>query len=144
VAPTKITASDDQREDALIRVVSAASGAGRLAIGVGLFALPGLALKALGFSDPSPQTLAVARVAGGRDIAMGVETLLALAGDDEARLARANAMNAVADAGDSLTFTAALASREPDVREAGMRGAPGAALAAVAGAAAWALLRRRA
>ena len=36
---------------------------------------PEQALAALGFSDPAPSTIVVARLAGGRDIAMGLATL---------------------------------------------------------------------
>lgn len=129
--------------DQLSRPISVVSGLGRLAIGIGLFAFPRQALRALGFgssSSPGTETVAIARIAGGRDIAMGVETLLAL--DDPARLRRANLMNATADAGDAITFAAALGSGDDEVRNGALRGLPAAALAAAGGLAAAAWLSR--
>ena len=60
-----------------------------MAIGLGLFVAPEPALRALGFSDVSPATKAVARIAGVRDFVLGGVTLAAL--DDGERLLSATA-----------------------------------------------------
>lgn len=122
-----------------MRALALASGLGRLAIGAGLAVAPRAALAALGFRDPGPSTVAVARIAGGRDIALGAATLLAL-GDGE-RLRAASIANAAVDAGDTLTFAAALAARDDEVRDAALRGVAAAVPAALAGA--WVALRLR-
>jgi hypothetical protein len=103
---------------------SLASGLGRVAIGVGMLAAPGPALRALGFSEVSTATEAVARVAGIRDLVLGAITLAALG--DRDRLRRATLASAAADAGDTLAFALALRGGE---RAAGIRGG-GAALPA--------------
>jgi Domain of unknown function (DUF4267) len=124
----------DQRRD--IRVWSLASGVGRIAIGFGLLAAPKPALRALGFTEPSPATVAVGRIAGIRDLVLGAATLAAL--EDRGRLQAATLANVAADAGDTLTFGLALGTPE---RTAGARGIAAALPAAVAGA--WAAWRLR-
>ncbi|MDP9189661.1 MAG: hypothetical protein M3O25_10475 [Actinomycetota bacterium] len=113
-----------------MRALTLASGAGRIAIGVGLALAPRQALAALGFADASPATVAVARIAGGRDIAMGAETLLARG--DRVRLTRSSLSNAAVDAGDALAFSTALAAGE-QVGGAALRGITAALPAAGAG-----------
>jgi hypothetical protein len=130
--PTPAAATD-------VRLLSAVLGAGRLAIGLGLAVSPRTTLKALGFSDHGTAAVAVARIAGGRDLVMGAATLLAL-GDAE-RLRAASLANAAADAGDALTFASVLASGDGDVRDAGLRGLAAAVPAALAGA--WVATRLR-
>jgi hypothetical protein len=99
-----------------------------MAIGLGLLFAPEPSLRALGFSDPSPATRTVARIAGVRDFVLGGVTLSAL--DDGERLLRATAANAVADAGDAAAFALALGEGE---RDAGLRGLAAALPAALAG-----------
>jgi hypothetical protein len=130
--PTPTDAAD-------VRLLSTVSGAGRVAIGLGLAVAPRLALGALGFSDRGPAAVAVARIAGGRDIVLGAATLLAL-GDAE-RLRAASLANAAVDAGDALTFASALASGDDSVRDAGIRGLAAAVPATLAGA--WVAARLR-
>jgi hypothetical protein len=115
-----------------IRLPAIALAAGRVAIGVGLAVAPGRALSALGFGDHSAATVAVARIAGARDVVMGASALLAL--DDAERLRRATLANAAADVGDVATFGAALAGGGEEVRGAAVRGFAGALAAALAGA----------
>jgi hypothetical protein len=100
-----------------VRAWSLSSGLGRIAFGVGMLAAPERALRALGFNDASPATVAVTRVAGVRDLVLGLVTVSGL--DDRDRLRRATLANALADAGDAVAFSAAL--RTPE-REAGVRG----------------------
>ena len=111
-----------------IRALSLISAAGRMAIGIGLLALPEPSLRALGFSDVSPSTIAVARVAGIRDLVLGGVTLAAL--EDRERLRGATVANATADAGDTMAF--ALAARAGE-RAAGLRGVAAALPATLAG-----------
>lgn len=111
-----------------IRALSLISAAGRMAIGIGLLVVPELSLRALGFSDVSPSTVAVARVAGIRDLVLGGVTIAAL--EDRERLRGATVANATADAGDTMAF--ALAARSGE-RAAGLRGVAAALPATLAG-----------
>ena len=119
--------------DPLLKAVATASGLGRIALGIGLFALPKITMRGLGFADPDSRLLTIAQIAGGRDLVMGAETLLALRAGDEERVRRALTWNALADAGDSVAFSVALVSGDEEAREAGKRGLPMAAVAALGG-----------
>jgi hypothetical protein len=99
-----------------------------MAIGLGLLVAPEPSLRALGFSDVSPATKAVARIAGVRDFVLGGVTLGAL--DDGERLLSATVANATADAGDAAAFVLALGQGE---RDAGLRGLAAALPATLAG-----------
>jgi hypothetical protein len=111
-----------------IRALSLISAVGRIAIGVGMLAAPEPAMRALGFSEVTPATAAVARIAGIRDLVLGGATLAAL--DDPERLRTATIGNATADAGDSLAFAMAIRAEE---RTAGIRGVATAVPATLAG-----------
>ena len=115
---------------------SVASGLGRVALGAAMLAAPEPALRVLGFREITPATVTVTRVAGIRDLVLGVVTLGAL--DDRRRLRAATLANAAADAGDTLAFTGALGSGE---RDAGLRGLAAALPAALVGA--WTTWRLR-
>jgi len=107
---------------------SLASGLGRVVFGIGMLAAPERALRALGFSDVIPATVVVTRIAGVRDLVLGVATLGAL--DDRRRLRAVSLANAAADTGDTLAFSAALRSGERDV---GVRGLAASLPAVMAG-----------
>ena len=111
-----------------IRAWSVLSGLGRVAFGVGMLAAPERALRWVGFTEVSPATMMVSRIAGVRDLVLGVATLAALG--DRDRLRGATLANAAADAGDALAFGLALGT---DERAAGARGMAVALPAAVAG-----------
>jgi len=111
-----------------VRALSTVMALGRVGIGAGLIFAPRAALSGLGFSDHTEGTVAAARLAGVRDIGLGVATLNVL--DDPARLRAANLANAAADGGDVLTFALALRAGETT---AGTRGIVAAAPAVVAG-----------
>jgi hypothetical protein len=119
-----------QRGSPDVLLLAAALAAGRLAIGAGLMLVPGRTLEALGFDGPSETTVAVARLAGVRDVVLGVVEALAIG--DRDRLRRSSLACAAADAGDVAVFASALTG-ESAVRRAGMRGAAAAAPAALAG-----------
>lgn len=112
-----------------VRGWSLASAGGRIAIGIGTLARPELALRALGFDEAGPATVALGRIAGVRDLVLGIVTLAAL--EDRDRLRTATLANAVADSGDTLAFGLALGTSE---RTAGVRGIAAALPAAVVGA----------
>jgi hypothetical protein len=112
-----------------VRALSIGSAVGRLAIGVGIFAVPRRALSALGFGEVDETGLTLARLAAARDVVLAVATLLAL--DDGNRLRAASLANAAADGGDALNFALALGrtQRNPAAR----RGIAAALPAAAAG-----------
>jgi hypothetical protein len=106
---------------------------GRIAIGVGALFATRPALKVLGFGETDAVGLALGRVAGGRDIALG---LLALAAHDDRKALRIAALAAAAvDAADAVTF--GVAAKDPLARRAGIGGALSGSAAAIAGAWAW-------
>ena len=110
--------------------------AGRIGIGIGAFFATRRALGLLGFEAPGGATVALARLAGGRDIALGLHALAA--GDDRKRLREAAALGAFVDAGDAVAFGTALARRDGIDRTAALNVPLGAAAALVG---AWALNR---
>jgi hypothetical protein len=89
---------------------------------------PEWALRALGFRELSPATVAVTRLAGGRDLVLGAVTLAGLR--DRDRLRTATLANAAADAGDTVAFSVVLGTEE---RAAGSRGLAAALPATVVG-----------
>lgn len=119
------------RPDRLARSGAIAIAAARIGIGIGAFALTRPALRALGFDEPDGTSVALARLAGGRDIALGVHGLIVR--DDAARLREATLLGAVVDAGDAIAFGAALAGRDGIDRTSWMN-LPIAGSAVIAGA----------
>jgi hypothetical protein len=107
---------------------SVASGLGRVAFGLAMLTAPEWALRALGFSEVTPTTVAVTRLAGVRDFVLGGVTLGALR--DRERLLSATVATATADAGDSIAFAVALGAGE---RDAAVRGLAAAVPATIAG-----------
>jgi hypothetical protein len=128
--------STAEQPDALARALLLAVAAGRIAIGTGAFFATRRALAALGFEEPGGAAVALARLAGGRDIALGVAALRA--GSDRDALREAAAIGAFVDAGDAIAFAAALARRDGIDRTAALN-VPIAGSAVVAGI--WALRR---
>lgn len=107
--------------------------AGRIAIGVGAVFVTRPALKALGFAEVDAAGTALGRIAGGRDIALG---LLALAARDDRKALRIAALaGAAVDASDAVTF--GVAAKDPVARRAGIGGVVSGGAAALAGAWAW-------
>lgn len=122
--------------DPLARTFVLGVAAGRIAIGVGAFFFTRKALGALGFTEPSGAAIALARLAGGRDIALGLHALAVR--DDREALRQAAAIGAAVDAGDAIAFGAALVTRDGIDRTAALN-APLGAGAAIAGL--WGLRR---
>ena len=117
--------------DGLARAGAMAIAAGRIGIGIGALAVTRPALRLLGFDDPHPATVVLARMAGVRDIALGIHALSVL--DDTDKLREASVIGAVVDAGDAFAFGAALAARE-GIDDMAMKNLPIAASAVAAGA----------
>jgi hypothetical protein len=122
VSPAEVVRAPD------VQIFSLISSAGRAAIGLGLLTAPEPALRALGFSETTSATVTVGRIAGVRDLVLGLVTLAAL--EDPDRLRLATLANAAADAGDAVAFGFAMRTEE---RTAGNRGIAAALPAALAG-----------
>jgi len=113
--------------------------AGRIAIGVGIWASPSLAAKGLGMKPFDGESLTLSRLAATRDVLLGA-WLAAELRDGGKPLAPAVAVTAC-DAGDALTF-ALLAARGDEAVKAGLQGLAAAGPATVLGA--WLVSRLRA
>jgi hypothetical protein len=115
------------------KIVSAIA-AGRIAIGAGTLLATRPALRALGFPGTDPSGRALARLAGGRDLALGV---LALVARNHTPVLRAVTLASVTvDASDALILGLA-ARRHGELRLAGIGGVVSGGTAAVAGTWAW-------
>lgn len=108
-------------------------GTARAALGVGALFATGPTLKALLFGETDGVGRALAKLAGGRDLALG---LLTLAARDDRELLRALVLSAaVLDAADAVSL--GLAARDDGTRLAGLGGVASGGAAAIAGAWAW-------
>jgi hypothetical protein len=123
------------RIDPLGRQAAVALGAGRIAIGVGTLLATRQALKPLGFGDTDAKGVALARLAGGRDLALGALTIASR--DDAPRLRALLLAGAALDSADA--FTLGLAAAEPETRAGGFGGALSGLAAAALGC--WAYRR---
>ncbi len=112
--------------------------AGRIAIGVGIWAAPSIAAKGLGMKSFVGESLALARLAGTRDVLLG-GWLAAELKEGGSPLAPAVALTAC-DAADALTF-ALLAGRGGDDVKPGLQGLAAAGPATALGA--WLVARLR-
>ena len=126
-----MNAASTSQPDDLARLGATAIAAGRIGIGIGAMFLTRPALKALGFTEPDGATVALARLAGGRDIALGLHGLSVRNDPDELR--KSVLLGAAVDAGDAAAFAAALVGRDGIDRTAAMN-VPIAGAAVIAGA----------
>jgi hypothetical protein len=124
-----------RKPDPLARTVVLGIAASRAAIGVGALLATRPTLRALGFEAADTPTRALARIAGGRDVALGLLTFAAR--DDRAALRDATATAAAVDLGDAICF--AIAGRDPAAGRAAVQGILSGGAAALVGA--WALRR---
>lgn len=124
-----------RKPDPFARAAVLGIAGGRIAIGVGAVLATRPALRILGFeaSDTSARTLT--RIAGGRDIALGLLTLAAR--DDRARLLETAAVAAAVDLGDTICF--GIAGRDPAAGRAAVQGILAGGAATAVGA--WAVRR---
>jgi hypothetical protein len=115
------------------RQVALALGGARIGLGVGALFLTQPTLKALLFGETDAVGRALAKLAGGRDLALGLMTLASR--EDAVRLRSLILASAILDAADAVAL--GLASRDPDTRLAGLGGVASGGGAAVAGVWAW-------
>jgi hypothetical protein len=122
-----------RRIDPLPRQTILALAGARIGIGVAALLVTRPALKTLGFGETDAVGTALGRIAGGRDVALGV---LALAARDDRRALRIAALaGAAVDASDAVTF--GVAAKDPLARRAGVLGVLSGSAAALTGAWAW-------
>jgi hypothetical protein len=122
-----------RRIDPLARRLVLEIAAGRIAIGAGALLATPPALRALGFAETDANSIALARMAGGRDLALGLLTFAAR--DDAASLRAVTLVAAAVDATDAVVF--GIAARDPRARRAGVGGVIAGGVAAIAGGWAW-------
>lgn len=108
-------------------------GAGRVALGAGALLVTGPTLKGLGFGQTDAVGRALAKLAGGRDLALGLLTLVAH--DDEQMLRTVTLTAAVLDGADAISLS--LAAPDGDTRPAALGGVASGGAAAIAGVWAW-------
>lgn len=114
-----------------------AIAAGRLALGIGITAFTRRALDGLGLPSDDEGAVVLARLAGGRDIALGIHGLAAR--NDRQRLAESSAVATAVDLGDGIAF--ALALRSGGVGRRALVNVP--LIAGAVGAGAWVTARLR-
>jgi len=122
-----------RRMDPKARQVALQIGGSRVMIGVGALFATRPALRLLGFGEPEATGTAVARLAGGRDIALGALTLAAR--DDAERLRTMLLVSSACDVADAIGL--GLSAEHPETRRAGIGGILSGTAAAVAGFWAW-------
>lgn len=119
--------------DPRARQVALGVGASRIAMGVGIFFATQPALRALRFGATNASGEAVAKLGGGRDIAIGALTL-AVRGDREA-LRTTLLLSSACDLADAIAL--GVSARRPETRGAGIGGVVSGGAAALAGLWAW-------
>jgi len=119
--------------DAKARQVALQIGVGRVAMGAGIFVATRPALRALGFGEPGPTGEAVAKLGGGRDVAIGALTLAAR--DDRQALRTTILIASACDVADAIAL--GISARHPETRRAGLGGIVSGGAAAAAGLWAW-------
>jgi hypothetical protein len=124
-----------RKPDPLARTAVLGIAGGRIAIGAAALLATRPALKVLGFEASDTSARALARIAGGRDLALGLLTFAAR--DDRERLREVAALAAAVDLGDAICF--GIAGRDPAAGRAAVQGILSGGGATVVGA--WALRR---
>jgi hypothetical protein len=115
------------------RQVAIQIGGSRVALGTAVFLATRPALQTMRFPEPGPTGVALAKLGGGRDIAIGALTLAAL-GDAE-RLRTVMLLSNLCDLADAAAF--AFAARDPQMRLPGLSGVLSGSIAAATGFWAW-------
>jgi hypothetical protein len=119
--------------DAGARQVALGIGASRVAMGLGIFFATQPALRALRFGATDAQGEAMAKIGGGRDIAIGA---LTLAGRNDPEALRTTILvSSVCDLADAVAL--GVSARRPETRQAGIGGILSGGAAAAAGFWAW-------
>jgi hypothetical protein len=115
--------------DSKARQVALQIGASRVAMGLGIFFVTRPAVRRLGFGEAGPTGEALARLGGGRDIAIGALTLAAR--NDPQALRSMILVSSACDVADAVAL--GISARHPETRKAGIGGAFSGGLAAAAG-----------
>jgi len=102
----------------------------RVGIGASVWVAPRASMRGLGFDPDNPQVMALARLAGTRDLALGAGAVATL--DDPRAQATMLRANAVVDALDAAAFGIALVRRR-GIDRAAVMGTASAAAASVVG-----------
>ncbi len=119
--------------DLMARRVALGVGAGRLAMGLGIFFATRPALRALRFGETDAQGEALAKLGGGRDIAIGALTLAVR--NDPGALRTTILVSSACDLADAAAL--GISARNPETRGAGFGGVISGGGAAIAGLWAW-------
>jgi hypothetical protein len=119
--------------DQKARQVALQIGGSRVALGAAILFATRPALRTMRFPEPGPTGVALAKLGGGRDIAIGALTLSALS--DRERLRTVMLVSNLCDLADATAF--AFAARDPDMRLPGISGVVSGAAAGIAGFWAW-------
>jgi hypothetical protein len=122
-----------ERMDARGRRVALGIGGSRVAMGVGIFLATRPALRALGFGETNAGGEALAKLGGGRDIAIGALTLAAR--EDREALRTMLLVSSACDLADAVAL--GISASHPETRRAGIGGVLSGSAAAVAGLWAW-------
>jgi hypothetical protein len=118
-----------ERIDPKARQVALGIGASRVAMGIGIFFATQPALRALRFGPTDASGEAVAKLGGGRDIAIGALTLAAR--DDRQALRATLLLSSACDLADAVAL--GVSARRPETRAAGIGGVLSGGAAALAG-----------
>jgi hypothetical protein len=118
-----------KRMDPKARQVALQIGGSRVLIGLGALLATRPALKLLGFGDAEATGTALAKLAGGRDIALGALTLGAR--DDAEKLRTLLLVSSACDVADAVGL--GFSARYPETRRAGVGGILSGSAAAAAG-----------
>jgi|SRR5215207_4784747 len=119
--------------DSTARQVALGIGASRLAMGLGIFFATQPALRALRFGSTDAQGEAMAKLGGGRDIAIGALTLAAR--NDPEALRTTILVSSVCDVADAVAL--GVSARRSETRAAGIGGILSGGGAAIAGLWSW-------
>lgn len=104
--------------DPKARQLALAIGATRIAIGAGILFATRTALPKMGFGATDASGEALAKLGGGRDLALGAMTLAAR--DDRQALRTAILISGACDAADAVSL--GISARHPETRQAGIGG----------------------
>ena len=119
--------------DPKARQVALQIGGSRVALGAAIFLATRPVLRAMRFPEPGPSGVALAKLGGGRDIAIGALTLASLGDAD--RLRTVMLASNLCDLADAAAF--AYAAPDPQMRLPAVSGVLSGAAAATAGFWAW-------
>jgi len=122
-----------EKMDRRARQVALQLGASRVAMGIGIFLATRPALRLLGFDATDAGGRALAKLGGGRDVAIGAITLAAR--NDRQALRTALLVSSACDFADAIAL--GISVRDPQTRKAGVGGGLSGGAAAVAGLWAW-------